>query len=377
MKKIGITTIFTGNNNYGGVLQAYALQQNIRNMLPKGYDVEHINFEYNENPIYRSLLSRCKQYSLSQIINKFKEKCIERRTYLISDKLEKRLSLFDDFRNKYIRQSKKYEINEHPQIGKDYDILITGSDQVWNPNVIRDVFTFDFPTRAKKIAYAASISRNKLSNKEKEYLIPLISTFKHVGVREITAQKILAKEDINSKVVLDPTMLLAMNDWEKVSSQQIIKEPYVFVYSFSDCPLKSEIERYYKEKNIKVVYIPYVKMVYNKFDDSYPFEKIWNAGPSEFLSLIKNAEHVFTDSFHGTVFSILFNTPFTVYDRNSNAGKVNMNSRLVDLLKTFGLTERMSKGGLVEGNIDFASVNNKLELLRDDSRKWLYNSITD
>lgn len=377
MKKIGITTIFTGNNNYGGVLQAYALQQSIRNMLSKDYEVEHINFEYNHNPIYHNLLSRSRQYSLGQIIKKFKEICIERKTYQISDKLKKRLSLFDEFRNKFIRQSYIYGIDEHAQIGKDYDILITGSDQVWNPNVIRDVFTFDFPTNAKKIAYAASISRNALTKREKEYMIPRISSFNHVGIREKTAQSILAEEGISSQVVLDPTMLLTKNDWEKVSYQRIISEPYVFIYSFSNCSLKSEIEKNYKNKGIKVVYIPYVKMVYNEFDADYPFKKIWDVGPSEFLSLIKYADHVFTDSFHGTVFSILFNTPFTVFDRNSKAGKVNMNSRLVDLLKYFGLEDRFSEGGLVYGNIDFERVNSKLEKFRRESKNWLYNSITD
>lgn len=338
--------------------------------------VEQINFEYTGNPLYPNLLSRCKQYSLRQIVAKVKEMRISKKTYLISDKLKKRISLFENFRSKYIPQSTLYKVNEHEKIGKDYDVLITGSDQVWNPNVVRDVFMFDFPTGARKIAYAASIARASLCSEEKKYMLPRIGKFDFIGVRELSAKNILVSEGIDSNVVLDPTMLLTQEEWNEVVSPRLISEKYVLLYSFSDCCLKKQIGEYYASKNIKVAQIPYVKMCFNPYDGKSTFEKMWDVGPSEFLSLVKYAEHVYTDSFHGTVFSILFHKQFTVFERAHKAGKVSMNSRITDLLKTFGLSDRLSNDALLTSqNIDYNQVEPILCKLRKESKDWLVNSI--
>lgn len=374
--KIGITTIFPGNINYGGMLQAYALPYAIKQIGGDKICVEQINFEYTGNPLYPNLLSRCKQYSLRQIVAKVKEMRISKKTYLISDKLKKRISLFENFRSKYIPQSTLYKVNEHEKIGKDYDVLITGSDQVWNPNVVRDVFMFDFPTGARKIAYAASIARASLCSEEKKYMLPRIGKFDFIGVRELSAKNILVSEGIDSNVVLDPTMLLTQGEWNEVVSPRLISEKYVLLYSFSDCCLKKQIGEYYASKNIKVAQIPYVKMCFNPYDGKSTFEKMWDVGPSEFLSLVKYAEHVYTDSFHGTVFSILFHKQFTVFERAHKAGKVSMNSRITDLLKTFGLSDRLSNDALLTSqNIDYNQVEPILCKLRKESKDWLVNSI--
>ena len=302
---------------------------------------------------------------------------MSKKTYLISAQLVKRIALFEDFRKKNIPQSELYKVDEHEKIGKDYNVLITGSDQVWNPNVIRDVFLLDFPTKAKKIAYAASIARASLSETEKRYMLPRIKEFRHIGVRELSAKKILDLESIDSEVVLDPTMLLSQKEWNLVTSERLIPEEYVLMYSFSNCELKEQIENFYSKKGVKVVFIPYVKMCYNSYDGEYKFQKMWDVGPSEFLSLIKYAEHVYTDSFHGSVFSILFNKQFTVFERARKAGKVSMNSRITDLLSTFGLSDRLTSGTLLpEGNkIDYTKVESILGQLRKKSIDWLTHSI--
>lgn len=375
--KIGITTIFPGNLNYGGMLQAYALPHAIKQIGGGKIQVEQINFEYTGNPLYPTLLSRCKQYSLGQIIAKVKEIRMSKKTYLISAQLAKRIALFEDFRKRNIPQSELYKVDEHEKIGKDYDVLITGSDQVWNPNVIRDVFLFDFPTKAKKVAYAASIARASLSVTEKRYMLPRIKEFHHIGVRELSAKNILESENIESEVVLDPTMLLTQKEWNLVTSERLIPEEYVLMYSFSNCELKEQIENFYSKKGVKVVFIPYVKMCYNSYDGECKFQKMWDVGPSEFLSLIKYAEHVYTDSFHGSVFSILFNKQFTVLERAHKAGKVSMNSRITDLLSTFGLSDRLTSGTLLPevNKIDYTKVESILGQLRKKSIDWLTHSI--
>lgn len=375
--KIGITTIFPGNHNYGGMLQAYALPLAIKQIWGGQNQVEQINFEYTRNPLYPTLLSRCRQYSLKQILAKVKEIQVAKKSYLINNQLTKRRALFEDFRKKNIPQSVLYKVDEHEKIGKDYDVLITGSDQVWNPNVIRDVFLLDFPTKAKKVAYAASIARSSLSNAEKRYMLPRIKDFQHIGVRELSAKKILDMEKIDCEVVLDPTMLLTKDEWDLVTSERQISEKYVLLYSFSNCELKEEIEEFYNDKGVNVVFIPYVKMCYNSYDGLCGFQKMWDVGPSEFLSLIKYAEHVYTDSFHGSVFSILFNKQFTVFERAHKAGKVSMNSRITDLLSTFGLSDRLTSCSLLpeENKIDYTEVESILGRLRKKSIDWLTHSI--
>lgn len=117
-------------------------------------------------------------------------------------------------------------------------------------------------------------------------------------------------------------------------------------------------------------------MCFNPYDGKSTFEKMWDVGPSEFLSLVKYAEHVYTDSFHGTVFSILFHKQFTVFERAHKAGKVSMNSRITDLLKTFGLSDRLSNDALLTSqNIDYNQVEPILCKLRKESKDWLVNSI--
>jgi len=370
--KIGILTIFTNNHNYGGMLQAYALQRVIRNM---GYDAVTINHRYGKNPIYPNLLARCRQYSFSQIISKIREKRLERRGGdLIADKLTKRNKLFATFSKEYIVQSKMYYNAE--AIGNDYQILLVGSDQVWNPNVICPLLMLDIPTKARKVAYAASIGRGVLTKREKTYMTPRIKAFNHVSVREQSAKVLL--NDIECTVVLDPTLLLDKKQWEEITAERIIAAPYVLMYSFSDCHMKSEIKHYWEQQGRKVIFIPYAKQAYNEFDSHCDMEPMWYVGPREFLSLVRYADHIYTDSFHGMVFSILFEREFTVYERNRRSGsKVSMNSRIYDLLETFGLQNRLSRANFVNPNgaIDYKIVTNLLKTKRAESIIWLKNAL--
>lgn len=378
MKKAAICTLFHRNYNYGGILQCFALYKVIERM---GCQPTVIALRKCKNPIYPSLLSRCRQYSFSEIVSKLFEKFNEKAHPKVRKILSERFRLFENFIAKNIESTYPITDGDLNNLGNMFDIIISGSDQVWNPNAVTKVFLQDFNVKSscKKISYAASISRNSLSKREKKIMIPAIRMFNAVSIREKTAKRILDEENIdNVVVVLDPTFLLNSDQWDQYVAPPMCKKPYVLIYSFSVFPYEKELLDKYTKDGIDVLYIPYAKQKYNYFDTKSRMKPVWNVGPSEFLSLIQNANMVYTDSFHGTVFSIIFKRNFVVYERDDEKQKTSKNSRLYDLLETFELGNRLVKSysDIKElSSIDYTSVCKKLEEYREHSIKWLNDAI--
>lgn len=380
MKKVAICTLFHRNYNYGGILQCFALYKVIEEMgcLPTA-----IALRKCKNPIYPSLLSRCRQYSFPEIVSRLFEKFNDKTHPKVRKILSERFRLFENFIAENIESTYPITDGDLNDLGKMFDVIISGSDQVWNPNAVSRVFLQDFDVMSgcRKISYAASISRNSLSEREKMVMIPAISMFNAVSVREKTAKRILDEGNIcNVEVVLDPTLLLNSNQWNQYVAPPMCKKPYVLVYSFSAFPYEKELLDKYTKEGVDVLYIPYAKQIYNYFDIKSRMKPVWNVGPSEFLSLIQNANMVYTDSFHGTVFSIIFKRDFVVYERDGEKQKTSKNSRLYDLLETFELRNRLVKAysGIKElSSIDYTSVCKKLEECREHSIKWLNDAINN
>lgn len=378
-KNIGICTLFHKNYNYGGILQGYALLKSIET---SGHEVSLISYDMNHsvNPIYPTLLSRCIQYSPKEILAKICEVFSSKLHRDTTGLLSSRIRMFDKFISDNIKHTKLVNDNNIKDLTNQYDAFVCGSDQVWNPNAVRRLFllTIEMDNDVKRISYAASISRDKLSRHEKEIMIPAINDFDFVSVRENTAANILAQSGIkNVKVVIDPTMLLTKDDWNKICTPKMVDKPYVFVYSFSDCPFKDELVNHCKRKGMEVYFLPYAKQQYNGYDGKTTMLPIWDAGPAEFLSLIRYAEFVYTDSFHGSVFSMIFNRDFAVYERDGK-GKTSKNSRIYDLLADFRLEKRMIHSdfdSILNVPIDYTTVNAIMDKKRRESMEWLQNAI--
>jgi hypothetical protein len=376
-KRIAIATL--QGRNYGGRLQNYALMQALHNVTKGECEVESLWFLKGKNPLYPSLLSRTRQYSLFEIIDKWINMRREKRHQKKIDVLLRgRFELFDKFISEHLHRTAWQTKEDRNKWGDIFDVLVCGSDQIWNPNIIDDVYTGRGTGIKKCISYAASIGRGYLSKYEAAYMVPRINEMAAVSVREESAKRILKDVGVikDIHVVVDPTMLLDQKEWNTIIAPKIIKEPYIFVYSFSDCKFKKQIIEKYKKRGMRVVFILYAERVWNKYDGKSPMEPLYDIGPSEFLSLIKNADVVFTDSFHGTVFSIIFNKLFYVYERNKG-GKTSMNSRIYELLSAFGLGNRMLKNSLPELDeiINYKVVNQRLTALREDSLVWLGDAV--
>lgn len=310
--KVAIVTL-TKMYNYGNSLQNYAVQEVLR---ANGLKPETIMYEYR---------------TFKQLIKDNVKKIIG---YNNSD--TKRKKAFDEFEKKYITKSVFSNLKMHNDKAESrYRYYFVGSDQVWNASwynrfpFMKDVYLLTFTDDSKKVSYAASFGIDKIPDEWAGWFGVNLSRFKAISVREDAGKKIV--ECISSKkaqVLIDPTMMLDAVTWRQIEKNPgITDDEYILCYFLSKkC---GEAENYCSEleKEHKII---------NVMDPNITGA----VGPSEFLWMIDHASLVLTDSFHGSVFSMLFEKPFLVFDRQSDDQK--MNSRLVTLLAKFGLERKYS-----------------------------------
>lgn len=345
--------------NVGASLQAYALSEYLRQ---QGHDVEIIDYK----PDYLS-----KRYNFKAVDNpKFENPFWLKVLYLIL-KFPKRLleypgkKNFDKFREDYLRLTERYcslqELKKNPPLA---DLYIAGSDQIWNTffqNGKDGAFYLMFaPVGKKKASYAASFSTEVIAPEWKNQIKEWLGTFDKISVREKSAVKMLEQMGIEGKVVLDPVFLLTTEQWKKLIKN---KRPSkrIFVYDFDGNNFIKEISIAAKER-FGTEIISFFKVDYSDVNLRYP-------GPLEFLEAIYNAELIISNSFHATVFSLIFHKDFFVIKRNEN-----INVRMMDLLKTVGLEDRLvSNRKEVEsvGPIDWNKVDRILEKERGKSIEYL------
>ncbi len=379
--KIGIITLFHGNINWGGALQGYALKTVIEAQYPDA-QVDIIRWQSNTNIVYSGTLQRALQYSPIDIIKRGYGKFFGGKKQAKS-KLVNRISAFHRFSNSVSPEPTVYTDAMLSQLANDYDCLICGSDQVWNPNIARPVLFLKGVNGCRKISYAASIARNDLTPHQREVMLPLIESFDDVSVRERTAVDFLTEYIPDKKIheVLDPSFLLQKAEWESlISAAPRHEERFAFAFFFSESlEYRKRISEFCKEKGIKLKYIPFAQQhKYLKSDLNGAGEPLWDVGPLEFLQLFRDAEYIFTDSFHGSAFSIIFEKNFCVFERDEK-GKNSQNSRLYDLLWKFDLSSRLVRKdfrNIMNEPVDFISVRKKLDTYRKTSLEFLGNAVS-
>lgn len=381
--RIGILTLFHGNNNWGGNLQGYALKTYIEEHY-KGSQVDLIYYKSSANVIYKNKLEQMAQYGPLEALEKIKEKVIKKKTPADAA-LKKRKALFEGFQNAYLSNDHVYRDEELQELADEYDCLICGSDQIWNPNVSRPGYYLKNVAGTRGISYAASIARDTLSEKEASEMVPLIDKFDFVSVREKTAKAILdyhfqGKKQIYE--VLDPALLRTKEQWSDfIGPEKYENSPYALMFFFSDsAEYRQNIERFCQNNGLKLIGIPHAA-TYIKNDEEGNYEKAYDVGPIEFLRLFRDASYVFTDSFHGSAFSIVFEKQFCVFERDKNT-KVSKNSRLYDLLDKFKLSDRLIKSAdsfdsRCNSRIDYEAVNEILVRERTSSAEFLENALAN
>lgn len=362
MKRTGILT-FHRAINYGAVLQAVALYTKCNELNPCNVEIidyycSAIEDQYAPNIQLKDICS-----VKSALI-----------TILQHHSKKNRYVKFGDFieRNTHLSQ-RVIDVKQINNLG--YQTMITGSDQVWNSqlaNFDQMYFLQPFNCSVDKYSYAASLGMLTIPKDQREEYKDRLSGFPIISVRESSAAKLL-QEIVSApiRVDIDPTLLLRADEWEPFISNNARSEPYILLYTV-ERPIRliQKVRKFAKEVGLPVVYINNGPgMMLSNFD----FKFVTDAGPDEFLALFKNAQYVFTNSFHGTVFSIVFHKKFIV---ELNNGRV-FNSRSNDLLTSLGIGMCEMKDDfdvfdfLYKQKMDWEQIDKRLECLRSDSASYL------
>lgn len=338
--KIAVVTLY-GEFNFGNRLQNYAIH---KYMSKLGFNVETIVIK-EQNTIKNNIFNMIKCICM-KFLNQY---VILKKPHWLREKK------FKDFTKKYIRtryiNSKDGKFPE--SISNIYNHFIIGSDQVWNPTFgnfekyYYNMFLL-FTSPEKKICFSPSIGVTYIPEEWQKKFSDGFKTFPTISVREESAAKIVYElSGKNAEVLIDPTLMLNDDEWSEISKENLLNgEKYVFEYFLGE--MDSDIE-----KNINNSEFGNFKRI-NILDSSNP--DVYASGPAEFISMIKNAELVCTDSFHACVFSIIFDVPFIVKKRKDE--NRDMFSRIETLLRMFGINGTY-------GKVIYIDKNKKSEILRN------------
>lgn len=373
MKQIGIITHYYGSKNYGGVLQSYALCQFLKN---QGFDAEQIQFDKDKGESIKRRLGKAYRYTLS-IPRRIKY----RRLY---KEIRGREAKFAAFRDGAICHSKEvFTQDSLNRLAKEYQLYITGSDQVWHPNAVCDAYLLDFGIEGiKKMSYAASIAKDTLSAEESGRYKKAFKDYAAISVREKSAVELLRPiTPVEIQWVVDPVFLLRREEWKSLVGSKCDSERYALCYFLGNDSTERKIAKEYaKCKNLKLKVMPFLNGEISEDDLDYGDERIINASPSEFVQLIQNAEIVFTDSFHATAFSLLFERQFYVFDRSFQSS---MGSRIESLTELFSVQDhycnipnRTTFDYIYEtASIDYSKKFTAFETMRKSSISYLLGNI--
>lgn len=365
MKKVGILT-FHAALNYGALLQAFALQQALTD---QGDVVEIIDYR---NPIIDNMYYYPGLFERKNVRDVIK--------YILQGKSEKRKrAKFEEFRRQKLTISAKRYTNENIQsANNEYDLFVTGSDQVWNymaHGFDKNFFLSFVDCPEKKRSYAASIGLSELPDDKKNEYAKLLQDYPICSVREKQGVDILARLGIQSRRLdIDPTLLLDKNEWCKRLAIKQQEQNYILAYYFQLTPtLKKFIEELSERTGCCVVYLG------SALKDPFlcKCKAIKSADPVDFVTTICNAKYVVTNSFHGTAFSINFQKTFFVELLKKDS---QVNSRITNILNETGLLgQQISSFETIQEAkdcyIDWNVVNKKIQKLRENSdlyiREWL------
>lgn len=324
--KIGIFTFF--QTNYGAVLQAFALQHYLEQQ--QGVEVEIVDFTTSDHLLDHKVFKK----------QKTKNPVVWLKYYIFTffyyRQLKRRISRTWEFKEKYFHFTRRYStvedvIKNHPK----EDIYITGSDQVFNPNArYVPVYYLSFEKgNGKKVAYAPSFGISKFNDEIGEKISDYIKDFDFLSCRESAGADYLSL--LTGKkvpVVVDPVMLHDAEEWSKVAVSPNYGKNYIFIYDLNGAENLVKIA-----KNIqKHTRQPIVCLTNNRLK-IYPVNKqLYDAGPAEFVGWIRDASYVVTDSFHGTVFSLIFSKQFFTFIATEQTS-----SRIKNILGVVGMENRI------------------------------------
>lgn len=367
-KKIGTISlnINTKDFNYGALLHSYAFQKYLEknNLCDKTEIIDYItktneNYDRN-NPIKMAIKKR----KIKAII----------KSIIIYIPYKIKLKKFKKFiKNNMKVSDKQYTQQKLNDANLDYDTVICESDVIWSPGFFGGKFDksffmdLDSMKNVKKIAYAPSMADNNLTDQQKSDLKELIKDIDYISCRESYEKVELMKlTDKPVEHVLDPVLLLKEDDYSDIIGKRIIKQPYILLYLpvNDNKKLRAYAKEYAKKNNLKILEIS------NDCMKKWNGKTLIDAGIEEFLSAIKYSDVLFTNSFHGICFALIFKKQFYAFSRK-NFGKVK------DICDCMDLNDRFFEhDDFVQlPYIDYIKINEKIDSMRKKSEEWLKNAL--
>ena len=363
--RIGIITHYYKSLNYGGVLQAYAL---CRYLNKQGYEAKQICYDRSEDPpFWGCRLFKIMGRPLLKVIRK------KQKQKNLSDEqrelFQERKEAISQFRQNFIPHTNQvYTAKNIQKSNGQFDIFIVGSDQVWHPYAVCDAYLLDFvESRTPKIAYAASFAVDRLDKRQASCYQKNLSTFSAISVREKSGIGLLERMNIlNAQVVLDPTLLLKKAEWNQICDPRCVSPNYLFCYFLGSSIEQRKAAAKYAQKNgLVIVTLPNLGGEFvRECDEVFGDIQLYAVSPQQFISLIKYADAVITDSFHASVFSIIYQKDFLVFPRDD---LTEISSRISDLLQVFSMSDRFLKVSeeITEKNVEAVLSKKVSKILTD------------
>ncbi len=384
MKKLGICACYQ-HKNYGSQLQSYATTVELAR---RNIDFEIIRYKKKTTPL---LLIK----SLPRLLNPIfiNDRIIETSQKKMMLKLHPQLAqdnavrnaAFDKFSQSRFKKLSPvyYGYEQLKEQSKKYTAVMVGSDQLWSPSGITSNFynLMFADDNTVKISYATSFGVSQINPRYHKIYNTFLNRLNFISVRENSGKKIVEELSSNkAEVVCDPVILLDAEQWLKeIPNKRLYDEPYIFAYFLGkSAEYRDAVTKFAKQKDLKIVTEPHMDS-YNKADENFGDYTPFDIGPAEFVNLIRNAEYVFTDSFHGSVFSMLYQKQFLVFNRYSDNSSSSKNSRIDSFCKNYGLSDRRYNGNIADvGNkINYEDVLGKVDEHRQKSKAFLDRALAD
>lgn len=350
MKKVGLMT-FLHNDNYGSILQAWALQQTLCDM---GFQTEHIDYAPSKQEKLRNLLASGNS------------------PRLILEGVRKRSATgrmnggFGEFRRGQLHCSAP--CRDHAALRRQaaaYDVIVCGSDQIWSPEWLNPAYFLNF-THGPRVAYAPSLGVKELpAYRKQRKMAKLLRGFGAISVREAEGAALLKEiAGVDAPVLPDPVMLIPKERWQQLSGGDVPQERYLLCYFIGNSPdYWRSAEEIADRMGLSIRVIPRTE---GALLSGCALET--EVPPQRWLSLIGGAAHVITDSFHASAFSAILNRPCTIVRRYREDDPEGKNSRVDQLLRSLNVPELEEP--------DWAQVNARLSEMSVKGRTWLFDAVS-
>lgn len=388
MKKVGCVIAYRdGHNNYGTALQAHAM---LKKMQEWGYDCEIIHYVKRLTLWQKTayIVNAIRVGEAKTVYERFRNKFLLRKISGYAANMERRTKAVNAYKKRYLTPLfHEYVGYEALSVGScNYMAVVVGSDQVWTPLSLPNKFfnLLFVDDDVPKIAYASSFGVSDIPAFQRKATGDYLKRFKHIGMREVRGKEIV--ENLSGRkatVVIDPTLLLIREEWEKEMAESDIDiiEPYIFCYFLGTNKESRVASNALKARTgYKIVTIRHMDE-YVKEDETFGDEAPYDVGPDDFVKLVANAAYVCTDSFHCMAFSILFHRRFMVFYRFAQTDRTGRNSRIDSLLHLLGVgSEHVWQGynlAGIDSPVDYKEVDARLTKMRTHSMNFFRSALEE